>query len=145
MTDQEKDDKNNMRQLLGRLAKEYKESKEFADRIQKRTDELKQSLVKHVKEHGVQDDRGHKWLAAGDMQIKHERRVSRSFDISAATRWVKELGAWDEVKEVIEATTEDRILQYAWENGYAEVVSEFYVDRETWAFKLVDQKSYDDE
>lgn len=145
MSEQDVTSKNELRQLLGRLANDYKESKDFADRIQKRTDELKQTLVKNLKDYGVEDDRGHKWLAAGDMQLKHERRVSRSFDLSAATKWVKSLGAWDEVKDVIEVTTEDRILQYAWEHGHTDVVSEFYSDRETWAFKLVDQKSYDDE
>ena len=133
------------RQLLGRLAAEYKESKEFGERIQKRTDELKKSLVDNVREHGVPDDKGHKWLPAGDMQLKHERRVSSGFDLAAAIEWIKEMGAWDEVKELIETTTEDRILQYAWANDCKDVVAKFYTERETWAFKLIEQKSYDDE
>jgi hypothetical protein len=55
------------------------------------------------------------------------------------------MDAWDEVKEVIETTNEDRILQYAWANEYKDVVAKFYTERETWAFKLVNEKSYDEE
>ena len=133
------------RQLLGRLAAEYKESKEFGERIQKRTDELKKVLIDNLREYGVPDDKGHKWLAAGDMQVKHERRVSSGFDLQSAIEWIKQMDAWDEVKEVIETTNEDRILRYAWANEYKDVVAKFYTERETWAFKLIEQKSYDDE
>jgi hypothetical protein len=131
--------------MLAKLAAQYKESKDFSEKVQKKTDELKQALITYVKKYGVPDDRGHKWLAAGEVQIKHERRVQSGFDLQAAIAWVHELGAWDEVKEVIETTNEDRILQYAWHNGYKDEMAKFYTERETWAFKLVEQKNYDDE
>ena len=131
--------------LLRKAVDAYKESKDFGERINKRTEELKKILVDNVKEHGVADDRGHKWLAAGDVQLKHERRVSTGFDLQAAIEWVNSLNAWDSVKEVVETTSEDLILKFAWENGYQDVVSKFYTERETWAFKLVEGKSYNDE
>jgi len=132
-------------ELIARLAEEYKAAKEFADKTASRADELKRELVRQVSSNGKQDDRGHKWMPAGDMQLKHERRVSTSFDLSAAIEWIKNMDAWDEVKEVIETTNEDRILQYAWANEYKDVVAKFYTERETWAFKLVNEKSYDEE
>lgn len=131
--------------LLAKVAAQYKESKEFAERIQKKTDELKQELIRNLKLYGSPDDRGHMWLSAGDLQLKHERRVQSGFDLQAAIAWIKEIDAWDDVKEVIETTNEDRILQFAWNNGHKEHVAKFYTERETWAFKLIEQKSYDDE
>ena len=132
-------------QLIARLAEEYKVAKEFADKTASRADELKKELVRQVSTYGKPDDRGHKWMPAGDMQLKHERRLSKSFDLASAIEWIKQMGAWDEVKEVIETTNEDRILQYAWANEYKDNVAKFYTERETWAFKLVNEKSYDEE
>lgn len=131
---------------LEKLVREYNDAKDFADRTTKRANELKSTLLTYVKEHGVPDDRGHKWLGAGNMQIKHERRVGKSFDLNAAQAWAKELGIWDEVKEVIEVVTEDAILKYSWEHPeHHDTVADFYTERETWAFKIVDQKSYEDD
>lgn len=131
---------------LEKLVHEYSYAKDFADKTTKRANELKSTLLTYVKEHGVPDDRGHKWLGAGNTQIKHERRVGKSFDLGAAQAWAKELGIWDEVKEVIEVVTEDAILKYSWEHPeHHDTVADFYTERETWAFKIIDQKSYEDD
>ena len=134
------------KEILGRIAEEYKKAKEFAESTAKRADELKKELVRQVSQYGTSDDRGHKWMAAGDMQLKNERRVGKSFDLTAAIDWAKENDIWDAVKEIIETTNEDLILRYSWEHPeHQATVAKFYVERETWAFKLIDQKSYDDE
>lgn len=134
------------KEILGRIAEEYKKAKEFAESTAKRADELKKELVRQVSQYGTSDDRGHKWMAAGDMQLKHERRVGKSFDLASAIDWAKENDIWDAVKEIIETTNEDLILRYSWEHPeHQATVAKFYVERETWAFKLIDQKSYDDE
>lgn len=131
---------------IEKLVREYTDAKEFADKTAKRVNELKSVLLDYVKDYGVPDDKGHKWLPAGDMQLKHERRVGKSFDLSAAESWARELGIWDQVKEVIEVITEDAVLKYSWEHPeYHDTVADFYTERETWAFKVVNQKSYDDE
>jgi hypothetical protein len=131
---------------LEKLVREYNDAKEFSEKTAKRANELKSTLLEYVKEHGTPDDRGHKWLGAGGSQIKHERRVGKSFDLSAAEDWARDLGIWDQVKQVIEVITEDAVLRYAWENPeHHETVTGFYNERETWAFKIVNQKSYDDQ
>lgn len=128
------------------LVNEYKNAKEFAEKLSARVDELKKELVRIVKERGRADDKGHLWLPAGDCQIKHERRVSRNLDHRAAEHWAREEGLWDEVKEVVEVLSEDALLKHFWENPNKEdILESLYTNRETWAFKIVAKKSYDDE
>lgn len=119
-----------------RLAQEYKKSKEALDMLTKRQNEMKAELVEAIKEQGYEDDKGHKWLKLGSMELKYERRVSRSFDEFAADAWAHETGRWDELKRVVEMLDEDKLLALAWENeDVAETIQAFYVEKETWAFK----------
>lgn len=132
--------------VVASVLDEYKKSKEFSDKVAARTDELKKELVRLVKAHGKADNKGHLWLSAGDSQVKHERRVSRSLDRVAAERWAREEGIWDDVKEVIEVLSEDSLMKHFWENPEKEkVLEDLYSERETWAFKVVDKKSYDED
>lgn len=132
--------------VVASVLDEYKKSKEFSDKVAARTDELKKELVRLVKAHGKADDKGHLWLPAGDSQVKHERRVSRSLDRVAAERWAREEGIWDAVKEVVEVLSEDSLMKHFWENPDKEkVLEDLYSERETWAFKVVDKKSYDED
>lgn len=132
--------------VVGSLVEEYRKAKEFADKVAVRADELKKELTRLVKSHGKPDDRGHLWLSAGDSQVKHERRVSRNLDRMAAERWARDNGLWDQVKETIEVLSEDSLMKYFWDNPDKEAVLEdLYNERETWAFKIVEKKSYDDE
>lgn len=122
-----------------RLAQEYLDSKRFADSATKRVTELKSALINDLDANGVPDDRGHVWCPAGDLTLKKERRVSESFDLAAATKWAKEIGVWDDVKEVVEVTTEDRILALGWKRPeLTPALEQFYSIKETWAFKVVE-------
>lgn len=133
-------------EIIASVVEEYRKSKEFSDKVAARTEELKKELVRLVKAHGKADDKGHLWLPAGNSQIKHERRVSRNLDRTAAERWSRETGIWDEVKEVVEVLSEDALMKHFWENPDKEkVLEDLYTERETWAFKIVDKKSYDNE
>lgn len=121
---------------IERLASEYKKDKEFIEKMEKRLSGVRKELLEAVQEHGVPDDKGHIWFTAGDIVLKKERRVTRSFDISAAEEWAKENGYWDDVKETIEVLSEDKILGLAWQNqDLSEKIQEFYVEKESWAFK----------
>ena len=129
-----------------RLAKEYLEAKRFAESTAKRADELKKVLKEDVTANGVPDEKGNMWCPAGDFQLKHERRVSTNFDIAAATAWAKSHGFWDDIKEVVEVTSEDKLLALGWKHpDLNDDIQSFYVQKESWAFKVVEQKSYDDE
>ena len=119
-----------------RLAQEFKKSKEALDNLTKRQNAMKAELIEAIQANGYEDNKGHKWFKVGDMELKYERRVSRSFDIEAAEQWAKGLGIWDEIKEVVEMLDEDKLLGLAWNNKeLEEVIQGFYSERESWAFK----------
>jgi hypothetical protein len=119
-----------------RLAQEFKKSKEAIDSLTKRQNDMKAELIEAVKDQGYEDDKGHKWFKVGDIELKYERRVSRSFDESAADNWAHDTGRWDDLKRVVEMLDEDKLLALAWEdNDVAETIQAFYVEKETWAFK----------
>jgi hypothetical protein len=123
-------------EYVERLAREYKDSKKVLDDIEKRTNGLKKELNDLVQAHGVEDDKGHIWLMVGDTKLKRERRVSRSLDTTTAREWAESSGHWDEVKEVVEVLSEDKLLNLAWTNkDLEETVQSFYIEKESWAFK----------
>lgn len=133
-------------QYLQRLIDEYDKSKEFAKKATERVDELKEALRKYVKSYGTTDDRGHVWLPAESHQLKNERRVSRSLNVVAAEKWAKDNGHWDSVKKTIEVLDEDALVALVWKNTELEAeVSALYSEKTSWAFKVVEGKSYDDE
>jgi hypothetical protein len=119
-----------------KLIEDFKKSKEAVDSLTKRQDVLKKELVEALKEKGIVDDKGHLWWSIAGSDLKYERRVSRSLNTSAAEAWAREKGLWDDVKEVVEALSEDKLLGYAWNHKESEeVIQSFYVEKESWAFK----------
>ena len=120
-----------------RLVQEYKAAKEMADTAKKRADGLKAALVELVDERGYVDHNGHKWLDVGEFKLKRERRVGKSFDAAACETWAKESGIWDNVSEVVEVLSEDKVLALAWDDPeIRDAIEDFYIERETWAFKV---------
>lgn len=125
------------KEYYGKLAQEFKKSKEAIDALTKRQNEMKAELVKAIQEHGYEDDKGHLWYELDDLDLKYERRVSRAFNSDAAEQWAKELGIWDDLKKVVEMLDEDKLLGYAWNHKDLEPkIQEFYVEKETWALKV---------
>lgn len=123
-------------EYVERLLDEYKSTKEALGGLEKRADMLKQELASAVDTYGIADASGHVWLQVGDAQLKRERRVSRFLDMDMAKEWAITNGLWDDLKEVIEVFSEDKMLAYAWENpDVAETIATFYKEREVWAFK----------
>ena len=121
---------------LERLAEEYKKSKDTLALIEKRTNDMKKELSVAVEKFGTPDDKGHLWLSVGDLNLKREKRISRSFDSASAEQWARDNGYWDDVKEVIEVLSEDKILGLAWsDKSLEETIMEFYIEKESWAFK----------
>ncbi len=119
-----------------RLVEEYKKHKDMLEGVQKRVDAFKAELTDALVQHGQPDEKGNLWIELGDIELKRERRVSRSFNASAAEAWAKQNGHWDVVKEVIEVLSEDKLLGLAWNNEeIQEKIKEFYVEKEVWALK----------
>jgi hypothetical protein len=119
-----------------RVVEDFKNHKSLLDQTQKRTDALKAQLTDMLVAHGKPDEKGNIWIDLGDVELKRERRISKSFNTSAAEAWAKENGHWDTVKEVIEVLSEDKLLGLAWnDEDIQEKVKTFYVEKETWALK----------
>jgi hypothetical protein len=128
-------------EYVQRLLEEYHNAKQFSDAATKRTDELKSELGKIVEQYGQADDKGHLWVGVGSHALKRERRVSKNLNVDAAETWAKGNGLWEEVSEVVERLSEDRLLSLAWEKpDYAEEIGDLYTDRIIWAFKVVEEK-----
>jgi hypothetical protein len=119
-----------------RVVGDYKNHKSLLEQTQKRADALKAELTEMLITYGNPDEKGNIWIDLGDVELKRERRVSKSFNSSAAEAWAKENGHWDTVKEVVEVLSEDKLLGLAWNSeDIQEKVKTFYVEKETWALK----------
>jgi hypothetical protein len=119
-----------------RLAQEFKKSKEGIEALTKRQNEMKAELIEALQANGYEDDKGHKWYKVGSIELKYERRVSRSFNAEAAEQWAREHGLWEDLRKVVEVLDEDKLLGYAWNHkDEEETIQGFYTEKETWAFK----------
>lgn len=119
-----------------RVVEDYKNHKSMLEQTQKRADALKAELTEMLVAYGNPDEKGNIWIDLGDVELKRERRISKSFNSSAAEAWAKENGYWDTVKEVVEVLSEDKLLGLAWNSeDIQEKVKTFYVEKETWALK----------
>lgn len=129
-------DKEYDEQHLTKLVEDFVSQKKLLSQLETRVDKIKKELSNVVEQHGTPDDSGHIWLNIGGHELKRERRVSKSFNSTQAEEWAREQGLWDDVKEVIERLSEDKLLQLAWEDkALLTTVQTFYTEKETWAFK----------
>jgi hypothetical protein len=128
------------------LVKEYADSKHLAAQLDKRISDIKKELSEYTDTVGSTDEKGSKWITIGEFQLKRERRVSNYFDTAAAEAWVKEQGLWDTLKVTKEELDVDKLVGMAWTDPtVADVVASFYKEKETWAFKVIEGVSYDEE
>lgn len=124
-------------QYVERLATEYKSTKELADNTDKRLKRLRGEIATVVLEEGATDDKGHRWLKAGQYNIKYERRVSQSFDAAAAEAWARSQGLWDTVSTTVVALDEDKLLAVGWNDPqHADTIKSFYKETVSWALKV---------
>ena len=69
---------------LRKLIEEYKNHKALIESTQKRVDGFKESLTTYLTSFGKPDEKGNLWIELGDVELKRERRISKSFNSSAA-------------------------------------------------------------
>lgn len=119
-----------------KLVEDFVSQKKLLSQLEARVDKLKKELSTVVEEFGSKDDSGHIWLNIGGHELKRERRVSKTFNATQAEEWSRSQGLWDDVKEVIERISEDKLLGIAWnDKSLLPTVQTFYTEKETWAFK----------
>lgn len=131
---------------IARLAQEYMEAKEFAERASARADALKKQLSEHVDRSGEQDEKGNLWVtAAPGLELKRERRSSRTLKTVDVEKWAKHRGVWDSVCEVVEQVSEDNLMTLAWERPeLAPEIADLYGEKVTWAFRIVHKEMGDE-
>lgn len=122
---------------VSKLVNEFQNHKAMLETTQKRIDGFKKELTEILEAHGKPDEKGNLWINLPACEIKRERRVSKTFNSSAAEAWAKENGLWDTLKVVVEVISEDLLVGLAWVNDdIQEKVKSFYVEKETWALKV---------
>lgn len=123
-------------QYLTKLVEDFVSQKKLLSQLEARVDKIKKELSTVVEQHGTPDDSGHIWLNVGGHELKRERRVSKSFNPTQAEEWAREQGLWDDVKEVVERLSEDKLLGLGWnDKTLLPTIQTFYTEKETWAFK----------
>lgn len=123
-----------------RLAKEFQAAKDASDVFKKRAEKLRTEIVSFIKEHGLEDDKRHRWMESDELhlQIKYERRVSKLLDLDAVEAWAKSEGLWDRIKAVVEVVDEDKLMALAWDDpAIAQEVQTLYKESETYALKVI--------
>jgi hypothetical protein len=124
-----------------RVAQEFVEEKKLIDSLSKRLDEKKAALVAFAQsQHGYTDDRGHRWVDFPDgSTLKHERRVSQSFNETRARSWLREEGVLDDYEREVTTVVldQDAVLAAGFSGDIPEdVIRTFFDDRESYAFKI---------
>lgn len=123
-----------------RIAKEYLKRLHMQQVTAKSVQELRGLLEKAIEAEGEPDEKGHVWLAAGDVLLQKQKRQGDPFlDREAAEQWAKELDIWDEVKRTVEELDEDALVAYVYQNrddeGLEEQFQQLFVTPDpTYAF-----------
>lgn len=132
-------------EFLARLVTEYTEAKAFAESAAKRADALKAELSAITDHFGQPDEKGSLWLSSGQYSLKRERRSSVNLNHDKTESWAKDKGLWGEVSEVVERLNEDKLMSLAWERAdLSDEIRSLYGERVVWAFKVVEDKGYED-
>jgi hypothetical protein len=72
--------------------------------------------------------------------------VSINLDNRTAEQWARDKNMWEDVSEEVRVLSEDKLLGKVWDNPELKLeLDELYVKKESWAFKVVEGKSYGDE
>lgn len=125
------------KEYIKRIVGEYKKAKEMIETLEMRNGEMRKIITEAIVSNGMPDNNGHVWLSIDDIELKRERRVSKTFNAAAAEAWAKQEGHWETVKEVIEVLSEDKLLGLAWnDDTIQEKIKEFYAEKESWALKV---------
>ena len=72
--------------------------------------------------------------------------MSINLDNRTAEQWARDKNMWEDVSEEVRVLSEDKLLGKVWDNPELKLeLDELYVKKESWAFKVVEGKSYGDE
>lgn len=124
-----------------RYARQYLDEKLAADAAKTRVERMAKNLKAYLESHGIEDEKGHRWVDAGEVgQLKRERAVSTSVDEEAARSWLKEIGKTKQVikKVWVEEFDEDEFFGLCHDMGLtSEEVDAMMITNETFRLKVV--------
>jgi hypothetical protein len=110
---------------IERITKEYLKHLEHLQKLQKMTGEMKEMLKAAIEKEGEPDEKGHRWLPAGDYLLKLQKsQGDPKLSVEAATGWAKTKGIWDKVKETVEVLDEDKLMAYMYDHQDDEELEE---------------------
>jgi len=123
-------------------AKEYVNVKEVIEVHEKRKEELRSSIFKHIDENGYEDDKGNFWLELPEpiddfVSFKKQKRVAIKLNEEVAMRIIEEKGLKDRLVKLVEKIDEDELLAALYDGTLTqEEVDEMSPPNITWALTL---------
>lgn len=112
---------------VDKIAHEYVRGQETLKRLTARQGKFKELLVKAVEEEGDPDEKGHQWLAAGDLVLQRQKRQSKPYlDKEAALDWAESKGIYDEVVVMQPTLDEDALAGWVFEHREDEDIEDEY-------------------
>ena len=122
--------------------REYKRLRSQIDLLTKQQKKIRDTLMQAIEENGEPDDQGSIWLtlkedADGTLEIKRQRRVSRSLDEGLAGSILKEHDLWDQCTKTVVVVDEDAVMQALFDDELSEDdVDAIYPSKISWALEV---------
>jgi hypothetical protein len=122
--------------------REYKRLRSQIDLLTKQQKKIRDTLMQAIEENGEPDDQGSIWLtlkedADGTLEIKRQRRVSRSLDEGQAASILKEHDLWDQCTKTVVVVDEDAVMQALFDDELSEDdVDAIYPSKISWALEV---------
>jgi hypothetical protein len=122
--------------------REYKRLRSQIDLLTKQQKKIRDTLMQAIEEHGEPDDQGSLWLtlkedADGTLEIKRQRRVSRSLDEGQAASILKDNDLWEQCTKTIVVVDEDAVMQALFDDELSEDdVDAIYPSKISWALEV---------
>ena len=122
--------------------REYKRLRSQIDLLTKQQKKIRDTLMQAIEENGEPDDQGSIWLtlkedADGTLEIKRQRRVSRSLDEGQAGSILKEHDLWDQCTKTVVVVDEDAVMQALFDDELSEDdVDAIYPSKISWALEV---------
>jgi hypothetical protein len=116
--------------------------KERIDELTAIQSDVKKNLKQGIEELGEADDRGHIVVefdeeVAGIRRVMQQRRVSKTLDINAAEKILKEKGIHDQCVTMVPVLNEDAIMAAYYEGAVTEEdIDTMFPAKVTWALVL---------
>jgi hypothetical protein len=110
-----------------KLVDTYVQGLETYKRLGDRQAKLKELITKAVDDEGDADEKGHRWLAAGDYVLQRQKRQGKKYlDKQAALDWVASKEIEDQVMVQVPTLDEDALAGWVFEHRGEDGIEDEY-------------------